>query len=72
MADSRQHDFSGVTNPKRVIERRLSEAESPTLSSGVNGVDKGDIQGPNMDFFKPRDRSKDAEGLARALRNRSK
>ena len=60
-------DFSGLTNPRRVIEKRLAEAEA---TNPKKGVDRGDLPGPNVDFFKPRDRSKDAAGLAKALKNR--
>ena len=68
MADATA-DFSGLTNPKRVIEKRMAEAESESPDP-KKGVDKGDLPGPHIDFFKPRDRSKDAAGLAKALKNR--
>jgi len=62
-------------NPKRAIERRLKEAGAPSLYDKPEpdpraGVDRGDLPGPNSSFFKPRDHSKDKEGLERALKKR--
>ena len=67
MAEKKQADFSGVLNPKRTIERRMKEAEE---GPSKGGTDAGDIPGPNVDFFKPRDKSGDAAGLAAALKKR--
>lgn len=65
MAEKKQ--VNEVVNPKRTIERRLEEAGE---ADPKKGVDKGDLPGPGFNFFKPRDHSKDAEGLAEALKKR--
>lgn len=44
MADA---DTSGITNPKRVIEKREAAA-----SDSKAGRDMGDLPGPAADFFK--------------------
>lgn len=62
------YDPNEAINPARNLKRREEEAESPP--DPKKGIDKGDMDGPAKDFFKPRDKSKDAEGLARALKNR--
>jgi hypothetical protein len=59
-------DVSEITNPKRTLVRREEEA----ASDPKKGTDKGDLPGPAVDFFKQRDHSKDAEGLAAALKKR--
>lgn len=61
-----------ITNPKRTLARREDEAmEGPPMRDrSKDGVDKGDLPGPAMDFFKPRDRSGDKAGLEKALKNR--
>lgn len=55
-----------VMNPKKTVERRMEEA----TADPKKGTDAGDLPGANKDFFKPRDHSKDAAGLAKALKNR--
>ena len=55
-----------VTNPKKTIERRMEEA----TADPKKGTDAGDLPGSNQNFFKARDRSKDAAGLAKALKSR--
>lgn len=57
-----------LRNPKRVLSDREDAAMGE--SDPKKGTDKGDIPGPNVDFFKSRDRSKDAAGLAKALKDR--
>lgn len=52
-------------NPKRVIEERLEKAEGRVLTPKASAPSASGI-----DFFKPRDRSKDAAGLAKALQRR--
>lgn len=63
-------DTSGLTNPKRVIDRREAEAEG-----GQGGTDKGDLPGPAVDFFKSSKphvwTPEDAKKLADALKKRS-
>ena len=58
-------EVSEIVNPKRTLARREEEAENPK-----KGVDKGDLPGPAVDFFKQRDHSKDKEGLEAALKKR--
>jgi hypothetical protein len=67
MADRKEADFEGVLNPKRTLSRRMSEAgeEDPK-----KGVDKGDIPGPNFDFFKGGGKKKDDKGLEEILKKR--
>lgn len=55
------------------VEKGLKDAgvgDPEPMSSAASGVDKGDIPGPNADFFKARDHSKDKEGLVKALKKR--
>lgn len=68
MADSTTVD--AVVNPKRVLERQMKEADPPDTADPKKGSDKGDLPGPNSNFFKPRDHSGDKAGLEKALKNR--
>lgn len=45
MADA---DFTGVTNPKRVLDRRMKEAEGDSAPDPKKGIDKGDLPTPGM------------------------
>lgn len=63
-------DTTEITNPRKTAARRMEEAEANEPPDRSKGVDKGDLPGPAVDFFKPRDRSKDAAGLEKALKNR--
>ena len=61
------YDFSGLTNPKRVIERRLERAEGVAHSTpGPQGPK------PGVRFEKPRteaEKTAHREALARKLRS---
>jgi hypothetical protein len=61
--DKKQADFSGVLNPKRVIEKRMAEAERSEQPSSS----------PKTSFtkpFTPAERAKQAEALQRYLATR--
>jgi hypothetical protein len=52
-------------NPKRVIEGRMDIAEGRVQRPSAPASAPASV-----DFFRPRDRSKDAAGLAKALKRR--
>jgi hypothetical protein len=51
--DKKQADFGGVLNPKRTLQRQEDAAMS--APDPKMGKDAGDLPGPAMDFFKPRE-----------------
>jgi len=57
MAGNKGADFSGVTNPRRVLAKREEAADLNNPSDQervqmVAGRDAGDLPGPAADFFK--------------------
>lgn len=65
MAD-KPMDFSGLTNPKRVIEKRLEKAESPIETVAPTPTPATRFTKP----FTPEERAKQAQALQQFLSTR--
>lgn len=67
MADT---DFSGVTNPKRVIDKRIADAEGDDGKKGRNMGDLPDTPAMTQAQFSGYTKKDNKAGLEKALKNR--
>jgi hypothetical protein len=71
MAD-KDADFSGVTNPKRVVEKRLEKAESDSgFDDKSKGSDAGELGKPWDDTFDGKTMSQSRFFKGKAIMNPS-